>query len=158
MQTPVSWPFGTRTSAMATDCNVSNTSPWAGWKTKARRRDCIYLDIYVFSSVSTLLSFCLPSLLAFGVHHQVILRASWERGCSINTACGAKCRPEKTPRKIHQRADGSSPSVKPDVLNCQSRAKLDLMPCSLHHPGFPASAILLVSKGICCWENELHLL
>lgn len=66
----------------------------------------------------------------------------------------------EAPRKTQPRADDGwkGPSVTSDVLNCLSRAKLGPMFCSLHHPCFPASAILLVSKGICCWENELHLL
>lgn len=99
--------------------------------------------LYLFRYLCVLLSFhtsvFLSSQLLLLLHiTQVIPRASWERGCSINTVCAAKCRPAKDPRKTQQRADDGwkGPSVTSDVLNCQSRAKLGLMPCSLHHPCF----------------------
>lgn len=137
MQKPVSWLLGTRTSVMATDCNVLNMSLWRGWKNKASRGDYIHLDV---SASSSLFLFSLSILPAFSLlWHQghAIPRASWERGSNAKMVHAAKYGPgHRLPKKTNQSPDDGWKGLSEihDMLIVYLGQNLNPMPQFLHHP------------------------
>jgi len=137
VQKPVSWLLGTRTSVMATDCNVLNMSLWRGWKNKARRGDCNYLAVSVSSSLLLSALSIFPAFLLLWHQGHAIPRASWERVSNATTVHAAKCGPgHRLPKKTNQSSDDGWKGLSEisDMLIVYLGQNLNSMPRFLHCP------------------------